>query len=72
MFGLAVMDVPVDQRVSVCKDLFGFSLIDAVALLAFPGVTFVPLKADYVAKVNYWSHCLSGYRAKLRYSIPMR
>ena len=51
-----MMDVVVDQKVFVCKDLFGFSLIDAVALLTFPRVAFVPLKADYVAKVNYLSH----------------
>ena len=38
------------------KYLLRFRLTDVVALLAFPGVAFVPLKPDYVAKVNCWSH----------------
>ena len=50
------MNIMVDQKTFIRKNLFSLSLVDAVALPAFPSVAFVPLKANYVTKVNYWFH----------------
>ena len=56
LFRLTMTGVPVEQKAFVCKDLFGFGLTNAMPLLALSGVAIVPLKANYVAKVNYRSH----------------
>ena len=56
LFRQTVMDVVIDQKVFVRKDSFRLIPADAMSFFAFSRVTFVPLKADYFAEVNYRSH----------------
>ena len=56
LFRLTMTGVPVEQKAFVCKDLFGFGLTYAMPLLALSSVAVIPLKSDYVAKVNCWTH----------------
>ncbi len=56
LFRLTMTDVPVEQKAFICKNLFGFGLTNAMPLFTLSGVAIIPLKTNYVAKVNYRSH----------------
>lgn len=47
------MDISINEQGLAHKNLFSLGLADAVAFLAFSGVAFVPLKAGYLAEINY-------------------
>ena len=49
-------NVPVEQEVFVCKNLFGLCLVYAMPLLALSGVAFIPLKAGNQFEVYYGLH----------------
>ena len=67
------MDVSINEQGIARKNLFSLGLADAVAFLAFSRVAFVPLKAGYLAKINYRCHLgHSSYTERLPDSIPMR